>query len=68
MEFYRGRKKNLHVDGFLPSQVNGDAQTSLGSPNSTSKVQMIAHNLQRTQTDASGFKADFKLGFVFLIT
>jgi len=55
-------------NGVLPSQVNEDAQTSPGSPNLMSKVQRIAHNLQRTQTDASGFKTDFKHDFVFLIT
>jgi len=55
------------TDGVLPSQVNEHAQTSLGSPSSTSKVQRIAHILQRAQTEASGFKADFKPVFVFLI-
>jgi len=55
-------------DGVLPSQDPKDDQSSDGSPKSTSKVQRMAHILQRTQTEASGFKADFKPGFVFLIT
>jgi len=55
-------------DGVLPSQDNEDAQTILVSLNSASKVQRITHILQGDQVGTNGYKLDFRLDFVFLIT
>jgi len=60
--------ENRLYDGVCSSQSNEDAQTSLVSLNSVSKVHRITHILQEDQMGTYEYKSDFKPGFVFLIT
>ena len=55
-------------DGVLLRQGLDHDYTSPQGPRTRSQFQRMAHIMLRAQTEATDYKADFKPGFVFLIT